>query len=173
MLKNRYFIATPEKKPGQRHLYRIKLNKETVTKKHQDDSLENGQNDIHSGVWSDMSMLQCLTCPNESELYQDEHNIEVTRSTDVYDTSTETAEDGVQNLTEALTKIPNNKTGHSSNNATHPMNATAKSYAHLNVGHHRNGVFYLNESIPNNCLYNNVIFSVNNRYYVQVINKYF
>ncbi|XP_077283186.1 inactive dipeptidyl peptidase 10 [Arctopsyche grandis] len=162
-----YFIATPEKKPGQRHLYRIKLNKETITKKHQDDSTDNGQNDNHGGVWSDMSMLQCLTCPNESGLYQDEHSIEVTRSTEIYDTSIETTEDGVQNVTEASAKIPNNKTGHGGNNATHPMNATAKSYAHLNVGHHRNGVFYLNESVPNNCLYNNVIFSANNRYYVQ------
>jgi hypothetical protein len=69
-----------------------------------------------------------------------------------------------QNVTEASAKIPSK----TSNKLNQSSNTSNRTFAHASFGGHKNGVFYFNESVPNNCLYNNVIFSTNDRYYVQV-----
>lgn len=127
-------MATREKKPGQRHLYRIKLDEEQA-----DSSSDKSKQD--SEPWSDMNSIKCLTCAEAQTIWQD-------------------TEDVAQNTTMSTFRPPET-TGR-------PLDTTASSYAHLNVGHHRNGVFYMNSTAPNNCLYNHVLFSHNNRYYVQV-----
>lgn len=153
-------------------MYRIKLQS---TKPPDDDNARNyytqGENQ-GTNLWSDMSTMQCLTCPSESglspnfspttedqpattQIENDENNFSTT-SGEMYEDMNVTDSAATSRATEPTTKV------------TAAMNGPAKSYAHLNVAGKRNGVFYLNESVPNNCLYNNVIFSANSRYYVQV-----